>query len=109
MSVPEDENVEDELEELRQERASELEESEDAAQEQREQLKQKAAQYLTGEARSRLGNIRAAKPELASAIETQVARLGDMGQVEKVDDDQLKKILKELQGSTEDTNIRFRR
>ncbi len=105
----EDREMEDELEELRQEKASEIEQNEEAREKQREQVKQKAAQHLTGEARSRLGNIRAAKPELASAIETQVARLGEMGQVDKVDDEQLKKILKELQGSTEDTNIRFRR
>lgn len=107
--------VEDEeLDELREQRKKELEESsgetgEDAVEQQREQIKNLASQYLTKDARERLGNIRAAKPELASAVETQIAQLGRMGQIEEITDDQLKDILKEVQKSDEDTDIKFRR
>ncbi len=106
--MPEKE-VDEELEELREKRQEELEQQEDAVEEQRKQIKQKASKYLTKDARSRLGNIRAAKPDLAASIEAQVARLGEAKQVDKVDDEQLKRILKELQNSKNDSEIKFRR
>lgn len=103
---------EEELEKLKEQRREEIEQGVDPdeqEEQQRQQIKSMAAQYLTKEARSRLGNIRAAKPELASAVEAQIAQLGSMGQVDKIDDDQLKKILKEVQASEKDTDIKFRR
>lgn len=102
---------EDELEELRKQRMDELEEidEEDTAEQQREQIKNLAAKYLTSEAKSRLGNIRAADPELASAIEAQVAQLGRMGQIDEMTDGQLKDILREIRNSKKDTDIKFRR
>ncbi|MFB6292201.1 MAG: DNA-binding protein [Candidatus Nanohaloarchaea archaeon] len=102
----------EELEKLREERMQDLESGEDSREEdaerQRDQIRQKAAKYLTSEAKSRLGNIRAAKPDLASSIEMQIARLGDSGQIEKVGDDQLKDILRKLQNSRDESDIKHR-
>lgn len=106
---------EDELEKLREERMQEIENDgssvEEQKDQQRKQIKQQAAKYLTKEARSRLGNLRAAKPDLASTIEMQVARMGRMGQIEKMDDQDLKRILKEIQKDENDKSgdIKFRR
>lgn len=87
----------------------EMEDSENQKEQQREQIKNLASQYLTKDAKSRLGNIRAADPELASAIETQVAQLGRAGRIEEMGDEELKEILREVRGSKEDTDIKFRR
>jgi programmed cell death protein 5 len=104
----------EELERLKEERMDELDSSEsreEAAEDQREQVKKLAAKYLTKDARSRMGNIRAAKPELASSVEMQIARLGRMGQIDENDitDERLKDILRKVQKSDEDTDIKFRR
>ncbi len=103
----------EELEKLREERMQDLESEagdsrEDEIEKQKEQVRQQAAKYLTSEAKSRLGNIRAAKPDLASSIEMQIARLGDAGQVDKVNDDQLKDILRKLQNSKDESDIKHR-
>lgn len=107
---------EDELERLREERKEQLQdESSDAAENQieqrRKQIRQQAAQYLTKDAKSRLGNIRAAQPELASIIEMHIVRLGETQQLDKVTDDQLKQILRSIQQekSQNQTDIKFRR
>lgn len=104
----------EELEKLKEERMEEMEGSEsreEAAEDQREQVKKLAAKYLTRDARSRMGNIRTAKPELASSVEMQIARLGRMGKVgeDDITDDRLKDILRKVQKSDEDTDIKFRR
>lgn len=105
---------EDELEKLKEERKKELDESsrDDAEEDRREQVKELASKYLTKEARSRLGNIRAARPDLASSVEMQIARLGKSGQISEgqITDDKLKSILREVQKSSDqDTDIKFRR
>ncbi|MFB6265819.1 MAG: DNA-binding protein, partial [Candidatus Nanohaloarchaea archaeon] len=62
--MPDDE----ELEKLKEERRKELEgSSSDGEEDRRQQIKSQASKYLTSDARSRLGNIRAAKPDLASS------------------------------------------
>lgn len=105
----------DELEKLREEKRKELQEQQqdqgEQVEQQRQAVKQKASQYLTDEARSRLGNVRAARPELAQSVEMQIARLGESGRIQKVDDDSLKDILRDLQKDKEDSkgNISFRR
>ena len=104
----------EELKRLREQRKKELEESvdseEEAIEQQRQELKSQASKYLTKDAKERLGNVRVAKPELASAVEAQIAQLGRMGRIEKMGDDELKNILKEVQKSEDkDTDIKFRR
>lgn len=106
----------EELEKLREEKLDEMqeqsdEEREEAREQQKESIKQEAYQHMTQEAISRLGNVRAARPELAHAVTAQIARLGKTGRIDKVDDDSLKDILRELQKDKEENqgNISFRR
>ncbi len=104
---------EDDLEELREEKRKELQEQdvEEQEEQQREQISKMASKYLTSEAQSRLANIRAADPDKASAVETQIAKLGRAGQIDEMTDDQLKSILKSLQNEKDknQSNIKFRR
>lgn len=105
--------MEEDIEDLREQKKRELEEQQDreSAEDQREQVRQQASQYLSKDAKSRLGNIRAADPEKASAVEMQIARLGEMGQVDKISDEQLKDILRSIgeeEGKSE-SDIKFRR
>ncbi len=98
---------EDDLEKLREERAKELQEQEQ--QDQQEQVKNLAEQHLTSEARSRLANIRAARPQQASMIEAQIAKLGMSGAIQdKIDDSTLKQMLKDLSQKDSDMNIKYR-
>lgn len=108
--MPED----DDIERLKEERIEDLQEGaspEEQAEERRKQIRQKASQYLTKEAKSRLGNIRAAQPEMASAVEMQIAQLGETGRIEKIDDEQLKDILRSVkkEKESEKNDIKFRR
>lgn len=104
---------EDELEKLREQKRQERQESSevDTEEQQRAQIKNEASKYLTNEAVSRLGNIRAANPELAESVETQIVMLGRSGQIKEMNDTQLKEILKEIQGekNKSQSNIKFRR
>jgi programmed cell death protein 5 len=106
--------MDEDIEDLREQKKKELEEQqegqEEALEEQRKQIRQQAAQYLTKEAKSRLGNIRTANPDKASNVEMQIARLGKTGQINKITDNQLKDILKSINQEKEnDSNIKFRR
>lgn len=105
---------EDELEKLKEDRMDDLQEQAEAQQEQeeqmRQQLKQIASQILTKEARSRLGNIRAAKPDLASKIELQLVQLHRAGQIrDKITDDELKQLLKRIKESDDERDIKYSR
>ncbi|MFB6202861.1 MAG: DNA-binding protein [Candidatus Nanohaloarchaea archaeon] len=93
----------------RQEQAEE--EREKQKESRKEQIKQMAAQYLTKDAKQRLGNVRAANPDLASSIEMQIVKLGRSGRVDRIDDSKLKDILKSLQKEKDDSSsdIKFRR
>jgi len=74
----------------------------------RQRLKKIASQILTKEARSRLGNIRTARPELASQIEMQLVQLYRSGSIrDKITDEQLKDLLKKVQESKDSTNIKY--
>jgi programmed cell death protein 5 len=107
----------EDLDELREKKMEEMQkrDSQEAAEEQaesrRQQIKQQAAKYLTKEARSRLGNVRAAQPDLASAVEMQIAQLGRAGRIDKMDDDELKEILRSIKNeeSQNQSDIKFRR
>ncbi len=97
---------EEDLKKLREEREKELQEPEE---EQRKQIKGLAREYLTGEARSRLANVRTARPEQASMIEAQIVKLGMSGAINgKLSDDRLKQMLKDLSQKDSDTNIKYR-
>lgn len=105
----------DDLDELKKKKLQEMQDSDggpdvqESQEEQlRAQLKQQAAKLLTEEARSRLGNIRAVKPDLASTIELQLVQLHRAGQIQgEIDDDQLKRLLKKIQESDDDQDIKY--
>ena len=64
-------------------------------------------QILTPEARSRLANIRAARPEFAEQIELQLIQLAQSGRVtSQITDAQLREILKRLQERRRKIRIR---
>ena len=64
-------------------------------------------QILTPEARSRLANIRAAKPEFAEQLELQLIQLAQSGKLgSKITDSQLKEILNRLQARKREFKIR---
>jgi len=64
-------------------------------------------QILTPEARSRLANIRAAKPEFAEQIELQLIQLAQSGRLtSQITDMQLREILKRLQQRKRKITIR---
>ena len=55
---------------------------------------------LTSEARQRLANIRMVKPEVAHAIEEYIVQLVSSGRLKRtIDDDQLKELLSNIQGT----------
>jgi len=75
----------------------------------RYEIQKRAAiqQILTPEARSRLANIRAAKPEFAEQLELQLIQLAQSGRLgSKITDSQLKEILNRLQTRKHEFKIR---
>lgn len=107
----------DDLDELKKEKLKQMQgqgQAQAQAQQQqeqqlRQQMKKLASKILTDEARSRLGNLRTAKPELASQIEAQLVQLHRAGQIpDKITDEQLKELLKKVQESDEQRDIKFR-
>ncbi|MGM0604756.1 MAG: DNA-binding protein [Halobacteriota archaeon] len=107
------------LEELREERLKELQEraqgdSDDAAQEaaQQQAEAQRDAllrQYLTDGARQRLNAVQMSKPDFAQQVEQQVVALAQSGRLQdRIDEDQMKALLKELQPESKKFDIRRR-
>lgn len=105
---------EDELEKIREQKRRELEERGDQQQEeaqQRAEAQKKALlrKALEPEARERLNAIKMAKPQFGEQVERQLVALAQSGRVQgKIDDEQMKKLLKQLQPSDNDINIRRR-
>lgn len=106
----------EELEALRQKKLAALKEQ--AAQEQMqdqaaaEVQAQKEAilrQILTPEARQRLTNVRMVRPQMAEQIELQLIQLASSGRLRgRVTDEQLKGLLKQLQGTERERKVKFR-
>jgi programmed cell death protein 5 len=109
-------NLEDEenIEELRrrkmlelQARAAEMQRQEELRRQYDVQKKLALQQILTPDARSRLANIRAAKPEFAEQIEIQLIQLAQSGRVSsQITDAQFKEILRRVQDRKRDIKIR---
>ncbi|MDY6771017.1 MAG: DNA-binding protein [Candidatus Nanohaloarchaea archaeon] len=105
----------DDLDELKKKKMAKMQGNDDtnpidAQQREEEQMRQKlkkiASQILTDEARSRLGNIRAADEDLAAKIELQLVQLYKAGQIQdEITDEQLKQILQKIQ-EAEESNSR---
>ena len=117
-------NPDDErLEKLRQERMQELrdqaegqgqgganQEAQQAAQEQAEAQKEALLkQYLTDGARQRLNAVQMSKPEFADQVEQQIVALAKSGRVQdRITEEQMKDLLRELQPDSKSFNIRRR-
>lgn len=107
----------EELEALRQKKLAEMQEEQAAAQMQEEQKAaleaQKQAilrQILTEEARQRLTNVKLVRPQLAEAVEVRLIQLAQQGAInDKLDDAQLKDILRKIQGQKRETKVDIRR
>jgi len=106
----------DELEELRRKKLSALQkqvsdEQRNAQMEQQlEQQKQALLRnILTPEARQRLTNLKMVKPEFTDQLELQLIQLAQQGKIPiPLADEQLKKILVQLQSRKRETTIRRR-
>ena len=104
----------DEIEDLRRRKMLELrakmEEQQSQAEQRRQfevQKKLAILQIMTPEARSRLANIRAVKPEFAEQLELQLIQLAQSGRLgSKITDAQLRDILAKLQARKREFKIR---
>ena len=105
---------EEEIEDLRRQKMLELRAKMEEQQRQGEQRRQfevqkKLAilQIMTPEARSRMANIRAVKPEFAEQLELQLIQLAQSGRLgSKITDIQLRDILAKLQARKREFKIR---
>ena len=112
------EPTDEELEELRKKKMEQLQERQqggdgEAREAQRQQAEaQKKAMLrktLTDGARQRLNSVKMSKPEFAEQVEQQVVALARSGRVQgKIDEDQMKSLLQELQPDKQDFNIKRR-
>jgi programmed cell death protein 5 len=112
----------DRLEELREERLQELqdqaqggggggnEEAQQAAQERAEaQQEAMLKQYLTDGARQRLNAVEMSKPQFAKQVKQQVVALARSGRInDRIDESQMKDLLRELQPDDSGFNVRRR-
>jgi len=104
------------LEELRKQKMEELqdqqgqEEAQQQAQQQADAQKQALLrQHLTDGARKRLNSVRMSKPQFAEQVERQVVALAQSGRIaDKIDEDKMKEILRELKPDEKSFNIRRR-
>ena len=114
---------EEDIEELRQKKMEQLQEQaqgggqgqvdEEEMQRQQEQAEaQKQAvlrQNLTDGARKRLNTVKMSKPEFGEQVEQQVVALAQSGRLgDRIDEEQMKSLLKELQPDDDGFNIRRR-
>ncbi|KXA95731.1 hypothetical protein AKJ65_00950 [candidate division MSBL1 archaeon SCGC-AAA259E19] len=73
------------------------------------QKKQLLRKILTSEARSRLANLRMARPEFTERVELQLIQIARTGRIDlPINDDQLQRILKKLQQNKKSINIERR-
>jgi programmed cell death protein 5 len=103
----------DNLEKLREEKMKKLQEQEGSeAQEeaqQRAEAQKKAVlrRSLEPEARERLNALNMAKPEFAEQVERQIVALAQSGRLQgKIDEEQMKQLLKKLQPDDDDYDIK---
>lgn len=120
------ENPDDEIEELRRQRLQELQnqqaqgqpQQQSEAEQAQQQAQQEAAeaqkkallrQYLTDGARKRLNSVRMSKPDFAEQVERQILALAQSGRLGgKIDENQMKDLLRELTPESKSFNIRRR-
>ncbi len=101
----------DDLKEKKMEELKDQMEGQQADEERRKQMEQQKQallkQILTTDARSRLSNLRMAKPDFTESVEMQLIQVAKTGRVDlPINDDQLKKILKKLQNDKKSIDIK---
>jgi programmed cell death protein 5 len=109
---------EDELERLRNEKMEQLQDRDgEQAREQAQARQQQAEaqrkavlrQYLTDGARKRLNSVKMSKPDFGERVEQQVVALAQSGRIkDRIDEDQMKELLRELKPDDDGFNIRRR-
>ncbi|MFC7167446.1 DNA-binding protein [Halospeciosus flavus] len=115
---------EDRLDEIRQKKMEQLKEqqgqgqgqgeaqrqAQEQAQQQAEQQKQAMLrQHLSDGARKRLNSVRMSKPDFAERVEQQVLALAQSGRIQdQIDEEQMKKLLKELKPESKSFDIQRR-
>ncbi len=99
------------LDEIRQKKLRELQESQVAEQEE-DQSEERAfvlRQIMTPEAKERLGRLKIARPDFATELENQLIMLVQTGRVqERIDDEMLKMLLAKLQPQKREISIKRR-
>ncbi len=102
----------DELEELKRKKLEQLKRQQEDQQEEQaqlegqlQQLESMVKQLFTKDALLRYGNIKAAHPEKATQLVVVLGQLMQSGKVKKINDEQLKQILKQLSQKS-DFNIK---
>lgn len=110
----------DELEELKKKKLQELQQKqqesfqqqaqqESQLQQQIEQLESVVRQFFTKEALQRYGNLKAAHPEKAIQVLVVLGQLAQSGKIQqKITDDKLKDLLKQMEPKKKDFNIKHR-
>ncbi len=104
----------DELAEIRRRRMMEMQQQAAAQQDEAERQRQYEAQIhsaliqiLEPEARERLNTIKLTKPDFAKSVEQQLIMLAQSGRIKsKINDEQLKVILKQVTPAKREFNIR---
>ncbi|MCL9816533.1 DNA-binding protein [Natronocalculus amylovorans] len=107
------------LEELREKKMQELQdraqsegadEAQEAAQQRADAQKEAMLrQYLTDGARQRLNAVQMSKPQFAQQVEQQIVALAQSGRLQdRIDEDKMRSLLKELQPESKKFNIRRR-
>jgi programmed cell death protein 5 len=109
---------EDELERIREQKKEQLKEQAQEqdgeameAQRQQAEAQKKAVlrQHLTEGARKRLNTVKMSKPQAGEKVEQQVVALAQSGRLQdKIDEDQMKELLKELTPDSKSFDIRRR-
>jgi programmed cell death protein 5 len=112
----------DRLEELREQKKQQLREQADGQQGGGNEAQQQAAreqaeakqeamlkQYLTDDARQRLNAIEMSKPDFAESVKKQLTALAQSGRIQdRIDDEQMQDLLRELQPDSKSFDIRRR-
>ncbi len=112
----------DRLEELREQKKQQLREQADGQQSANAEAQQEAArqqaeakqeamlkQYLTDDARQRLNAIEMSKPDFAESVKKQLTALAQSGRIQdRIDDEQMQDLLRELQPESKSFDIQRR-